>query len=127
MEIQCPKCNKSHAVSSADSFKLIICDCGQKIEDENESILKKLNEICEKYQLKLEEEKITQIKKEADRIISLIINSKCDYFEIQSEKKKLKELLNSVSPEEASFYELIYEPRFERLWEKFRESDSNLE
>lgn len=75
--------------------------------------------------MKLEEEKVIQIRKMADGIVSLILNVEYSQGDVEIEKNKLRDLIAEISPDKVHLYELIYEPRFERLWKKFRDSDSD--
>jgi len=121
MTIKCPKCERVHEMKilmSTDNS--IICDCGEKLGLEHEDVFERLNAICKEYKMKIEEEKAVQIRKMADKIVSLIINKTATHSEVEEEKSKLKELINNISPEDKHLYDLIYEPRFERLWNQFR-------
>ncbi|MCG2712227.1 MAG: hypothetical protein L6416_07900 [Candidatus Omnitrophica bacterium] len=125
MAIKCPKCKKIYELSAFDAQESLFCVCGQSLGVEQEDVMKSLNEICTQYKLKLEEGKVVQIRKMADSIVSLIMNIDYsrDYVKIQ--KNKLRDLILEISPDKVHLYGLIYEPRFERLWKKFRESDAD--
>ncbi len=125
MTIKCPKCKKVYELSSLNAQRNVICVCGQSLGGEQEDVFERLNEICRQYELKLEEERVIQIRKMADGIVSLILNADCSRDDVEIEKNKLRNLITEISPDKVHLYELIYEPRFERLWKKFRECDSD--
>ena len=123
MAIKCPKCDKIYELSDFDAREGMFCVCGQSLDVQQEDVLRSLNEICQQYELKLEEERVVQIRKMADGIVSLILNVDCSRNDVEREKNKLRELIAEILPDKEHLYELIYEPRFGRLWKKIRESD----
>jgi hypothetical protein len=62
-----------------------------------------------------EEQKISEIRRLADRIAFLIVNTDSTESEIDIEKRKLKEKVVEFFPDKTYLYDLIYAPRFERL------------
>ena len=57
----------------------------------------------------------------ADRIASLIVGSDYPMIDIVIEKQKLRERIAELFPDKIDLYDLIYEPRFRRLAEQFRQ------
>lgn len=98
----------------------IVCECGAKLGLEHKEIFGQLEDICRQYDLEVEEEKLMEIKKAQDRIAFLIMNSDYEAVDIEIEKGKFKELIRGLFPDKVHLYDLIYEPRFKRLWEQFR-------
>jgi len=49
------------------------------------------------------------------------MNTDYPEIDIEIEKQKFKDLIKELFPNKIHLYELIYEPRFKRLWEQFRE------
>lgn len=64
-----------------------------------------------------------QFSRKADRIASLIVASDYPLIDIQIERNKLREEAESLCPERIELYDRIYEGRFDRLIEQFREGD----
>ncbi len=56
----------------------------------------------------------------ADRISSLIVSSDYPMIDIEIEKQKLQDLISELFPDKTGLYDLIYESRFNRLKEQFR-------
>ncbi len=121
MSIRCSRCKREYDVTLFEFGREIICECANTLGLKNEEILSQLEEICKQYDLKLEEEKLSEIKRAQDRIVFLILNTDYQEVDIEIEKAKFKELIKELFPAKAHLYELIYEPRFRRLWEQFRE------
>jgi len=67
-----------------------------------------------------EDRKIREIRAMADRIASLIVGSDYPMINIEIEKQKLKERISELFPDKIDLYDLIYEPRFMRLKDQFR-------
>ena len=52
----------------------------------------------------------------------LILNSDLPAIDIEIEKNKVRERCLELYPDQEQLYEMIYESRFQRLWEQFREA-----
>ncbi|MCK4993414.1 MAG: hypothetical protein KAS13_00020 [Candidatus Omnitrophica bacterium] len=123
MAIKCPKCERIYELLVFDAKGRVCCVCGENLVIEQEDVFERLQEICKQYELKLEEEeKTAQIRKMADSIVAMILNTECGFDEVELEKNKLKLMILEITPDKVHLYELIYEPRFRRLWKKIRES-----
>jgi len=120
MSIRCPECKKEYSSELFKESSEIFCDCGQILGIGQEEVFEHLQQICNQYELNLEEVKLEHIRRSSDRIVTLILNSNCEKSDIDREKMMLKQLIEAISPESIHLYELIYEPRFQRLWDQFR-------
>ncbi len=56
----------------------------------------------------------------ADRVCVLILSSDLAAIDIEIEKNKVRERCLELYPDQEELYEMIYESRFQRLWEQFR-------
>ncbi len=56
----------------------------------------------------------------ADRVCVLILSSDLAAIDIEIEKNKVREWCLELYPDQEELYEMIYESRFQRLWEQFR-------
>ncbi len=56
----------------------------------------------------------------ADRVCMLILSSDLAAIDIEIEKNKVRERCLELYPDQEELYEMIYESRFQRLWEQFR-------
>lgn len=120
MPIKCSKCQREYDASLLESGREIVCPCGMKLGLGSEEVLRQLAAICRQYDLTIEEEKLSEIKNAQDRIVFLILNAGSEAVDIEIEKAKFRELIRSLFPDKIHLYDLIYEPRFKRLWEQFR-------
>lgn len=120
MAIRCPFCGREFDVTLFEFEREIICECGKKIGLNHIKLLDNLEEELSQYEREIEEEKLLKIKIESERIASLILNFDYPKIDIEIERTKFKELIKELFPQKVYLYELIFEPRFNRLWEQFR-------
>ncbi|MEW6600700.1 MAG: hypothetical protein AB1499_06995 [Nitrospirota bacterium] len=116
MAIKCPYCGREYDVTLFEFDRRVTCVCGKTVNFKHErmtdeALLARMSE----------DRKVREIKAMADRIASLIVASDWHMIDIEIEKQKLRERISELFPDKAELYDLIYEPRFRRLKEQFRE------
>ncbi len=121
MSIKCPNCKREYDVTLFEFGRRIVCECGRRIGLEHEEVLTQLEWLCRQYDIKLENEKLSELRRAADKIAVLIMNTDYPYVDIEIEMSRFKDLIKGLFPGKVHLYELIYEPRFKRLWNQFRE------
>lgn len=119
-------CKREYDVTLFEFGRDIVCECGNRLGLKHQEVINQLEELCKAYDLELEEEKLSEIKRAQDKIAFLIINTDYQKIDIEIEKAKFKELIKRLFPGKVHLYELIYEPRFNRLWKQFREVEKDL-
>jgi len=62
-----------------------------------------------------------ELRRLADRVCSLILSTDYPEVDIEIEKEALRERCRELFPDRMDLYEMIYESRFRRLWQQFRE------
>ena len=65
-------------------------------------------------------QKMWELQRMADRVCVLILSSDLPAIDIEIEKSKVRERCLELYPDREQLYEMIYESRFDRLWEQFR-------
>ena len=65
-------------------------------------------------------ERMHQLQRTADRVCVLILSSDLPAIDIEIEKSKVCDRCLELYPDGGPLYEMIYESRFDRLWEQFR-------
>jgi hypothetical protein len=75
-------------------------------------------EVCSSMFLR--EEEYRRLQRRTDRLCSLIISSGASQREIQSERQDLRAQALRLFPDRMDLYDMIYESRFDRLWQQFR-------
>ena len=68
-----------------------------------------------------ENEKLATFQRKADKIAFLIVASDYERIDVEIEKGELREECARVFPDKLELYDMIYESRFRRLWEQFRD------
>lgn len=65
-----------------------------------------------------------ELSRMADRVCVLILNSDYPDVDVEIEREKVRQRCEQLFPDRMDLFELIYESRFERLWQQFREPES---
>ncbi len=116
MAIRCPYCGRGYDVTLFEFGRSVTCVCGETVtfkhdQMTDEAVLARTSE----------ERKVREISATADRIASLIVGSDYPMIDIEIEKQKLRERISELFPDKIHLYDLIYESRFRRLKDQFRE------
>jgi len=61
------------------------------------------------------------LKRKADRVCFLIVATDYPEIDIEIEKSKVRDLCEELFPDRLWLFDAVYETRFKRLWEQFRE------
>ena len=69
-------------------------------------------------------ERMQELQRMADRVSVLILSSDLAAIDIEIEKGKVRDRCLELYPDREELYEMIYESRFQRLWEQFREEEA---
>jgi hypothetical protein len=70
----------------------------------------------------MQEQEYRELQRRADRLCSLILISDYPEVDIVIERSLLRSEVAERFPEIEDLYDRIYESRFDRLWEQFREN-----
>jgi len=65
-------------------------------------------------------ETLRELQRMADRVCVLILSSDLPAIDVEIEKAKVRERCLELYPDREWLYDMIYESRFDRLWEQFR-------
>jgi hypothetical protein len=65
-------------------------------------------------------EKMDELKRMAERICVLILDTDYPEIDVLIERAKVREKCEELFPDRLDLYDMIYESRFDRLWEQFR-------
>jgi hypothetical protein len=66
-------------------------------------------------------ERMRDLQRMADRVCVLILSSDLPAVDIEIEKNKVRESCLELCADREQLYEMIYESRFQRLWDQFRD------
>jgi len=69
--------------------------------------------------------KMEEFQRMADRVCVLILREDYPAIDIEIEKAKVRERCEELYPDRMDLYEMVYESRFDRLWEQFRQGEDS--
>jgi nucleoside-triphosphatase len=81
-----------------------------------EELTVRVRALCE------EDELIRILQQQADRICEMIVASDVAEIDIEIQQAKLRDMVARMFPDKVPLYQLLYESRFRRLWQQFRQS-----
>lgn len=116
MAVRCSYCGRDYDITLFEFDRYITCVCGKTVTFKHEQMTDEAL-----LAQRSEDRKVREIKTMADRIASLIIGNDYTMIDIEIEKQTLRERISELFPDKIDLYDLIYEPRFRRLKEQFRE------
>jgi len=130
MAIRCRKCGREFDVTLFQFGREITCPCGARVKLEHVASAPEpdpLDELLKEIETKDKRRKMDELKRMADKVAYLILST--DYLEIdiEIEKGKVREKCRQLFPDRMDLYEMIYESRFRRLWQQFREYSNDAE
>jgi hypothetical protein len=65
-------------------------------------------------------EAMGEVQRMAERVCVLILTSDLAPIDIEIEKNKVRERCLELYPDREQLYDMVYESRFQRLWDQFR-------
>ena len=68
-----------------------------------------------------EDERVRTLQQQADRICELIVSGDVPEIDIEIQQATLRDAAARLFPEKHALYHLLYESRFRRLWQQFRQ------
>ncbi|MBI3312882.1 MAG: hypothetical protein HYZ83_01415 [Candidatus Omnitrophica bacterium] len=119
MPIRCPKCGMKHDVVEFESGRRLKCRCGLKLDI---SLMQTVEDFLRYFESEDERKKAKEIQDDAQLICQMILDENCPPVDIEIAKDQLKAKVENFFPDKIEVYRMIYESRFNRLWEQFRTS-----
>ena len=116
MPIKCSQCGREYNATKLEEGKLK-CVCGFSLDLSLIETADDFLRYCEGVQ---EREKAKEIQRDAQRICQMILDENCSAIDIEIAKRTLEEKVEKLFPDKMETYRMIYEARFERLWNQFR-------
>ncbi len=115
--IICPKCGFKHDVTEFEGLRRIKCRCGLKLDL---SMMNTAEDFLRYFESEDERKKALEIQEDAQRICQMILDENCHPADIEIAKEKLREKVSGYFPDKLETFRIIYESRFNRLWDQFR-------
>jgi len=68
-----------------------------------------------------EDDRVRTLQQQADRICEMIIAGELPAIDIEIQQERLRRVAAQLFPDQQALYQLLYESRFRRLWQQFRQ------
>ena len=117
MAVRCPKCGVRHDVAKLEEGKKLKCACGFSLDV---SLIKSAEDFLRYCEGAEERKRAGDIQRDAQIICQMILDEGCQAIDIEIAKAKLEEKVKKLFPDKMDTYRMIYEARFQRLWDQFR-------
>ncbi len=117
MPVRCPNCGKQHDVTEFESDRKIKCTCGRELDIFQ---LETVEDFLRFFESESERVKALEIQRDAEELCRMILDERCEDVDIDIAEEKLREKVKTMFPEKMETYQMIYEARFRRLREQFR-------
>ena len=108
-----------HDVVEFEGGRRVKCRCGLKLDL---SLMNTVDDFLRYFASEEERKKAREIQEDAQDICRMILNEECPVVDIEISKDHLREKVKNYFPDKMTVYHMIYEARFKRLWEQFRQS-----
>jgi hypothetical protein len=69
-----------------------------------------------------EDDHVRALQRQADQICEMIISGEVPEIDIEIQQAKLRDAVAQLFPEKQALYHILYESRFRRLWQQFRQT-----
>ena len=121
MAVRCPQCGRKYDVVRFEEGSQLECQCGFRL---NLSLVETAEDFLRYCEGAEERKRASEIQRDAQRICQMILNEECQAVDIEIAKAKLEEKMRKLFPDKIETYRMIYESRFQRLWDQFRSKGS---
>jgi len=117
MAVICPDCGRQYDVSLFAFGRIVRCVCGQGLRAEH-----RMNAGGPRHARQAEARRgLHAFQRKADRVASLVLAGDIPDVDVEIAINELRQRCRELYPDTEYLFELIYESRFRRLWEQFRE------
>ncbi len=137
MAVRCPRCGREFDITLFEYGNTVVCTCGKElslehreellryfgVDDLERSIFKSTRR---KEELSRDRERMEKIKREADRISSLILYSDMQKVDVEIAIRNFRKRVLDSFPDKRELFDAIYLGRFRRLWNQFRPGQEKL-
>ena len=67
----------------------------------------------------MEDEVSEALARMSDRIVNLILHDQIEWIDVVIQTEEMREFCREHAPDKLELFEMIYPPRFERIWKQF--------
>ena len=119
MAVTCPNCGKEYDATLFQFGRKVKCDCGATV-DSRAPRTPSPRACADAPREHIGRRKMSELQRMADRVCVLILNSEYPDIDVRIEMEKVRVFCEETFPDRMELYSMIYESRFQRLWEQFR-------
>src|SRR5262245_43011453 len=108
--VYCPRCERQYPIdrSSSDEGNAVTCACGARFRPRSRPDARREQRL---------------LGERADQLCRMILSSEHSDVDVALERGRVRELAEALFPDRMDLYEMVYESRFDRLWEQFRAAE----
>jgi len=117
MSIPCPHCGRQYDITLFQFGRTIRCECGATIDESHVALFRDLDRILEGLD---DANKAEELKRLADEVCRMILDERFPDVDVEIAQDRVREKCLELFPDKLDLFEMIYESRFRRLWEQFR-------
>lgn len=115
MAVICGRCGRQFDVSLFQFGNRVRCPCGRVLPGSYHTL-----EVRGDASRPRGREAMEALGREADAVARLILDPRWPEVDVQIARARLRERCRELFPDRMELYDMIYEARFDRLWEQFR-------
>jgi len=113
--VECSGCGQTYARVFLDPAREPRCRCGEPLRG-----LGAEPQFVDRDAFVREENQLGELQRAADRVSFLIVATDCPRVDIDIQRADLRRRCKTLFPDKMDLFEMLYESRFRRLWEQFR-------
>ncbi|MCX6354945.1 MAG: hypothetical protein NTZ78_08590 [Candidatus Aureabacteria bacterium] len=117
MAVLCPRCGRQYDITLFQFGRTIRCECGTLIDESHVSLFRDLDRILGNLD---DARKVDELKRMADEVCRMILDERLPDVDVEIAQNRVREKCRELFPDKLELFEMIYESRFKRLWEQFR-------
>jgi hypothetical protein len=112
--VECTQCGQAYGwvYLSPES----VCRCGARLVPAGDP-----PRFVDRAEVVAEERRVTELGRAADHLCYLIVATDTPRVDVDIQRANLRRRVKKLFPDRMDLYEMVYESRFRRLWEQFRE------
>lgn len=117
MLVTCETCGRSYARVLLQAAAAARCRCGASLRADGPG-----PQFVDREAMQAEEAKLGELSRAADRVSFLIVATDCPRIDVDIQRAALRRRCGTLFPDKLDLFDMIYEARFRRLWQQFREA-----
>jgi hypothetical protein len=110
MSLRCTDCGREREIFLGEGGASVRCGCGERVETLPPGPVAEARA------------KMDLLARLADRVSAMILMPEVPAVDVEIQKAAVREKALELFPDREDLWEMIYEARFRRLWEQFRET-----